>query len=223
MAEDLIQQVRSVENVSMFFAEKEYYVYDVIVDGVVRYVGKGRARRAKRHVGIAAAVTKNDKHRYARSAFYKKLGCAIEAGSLVEIRYIANGLSSEQAFDLEIRRISEIGLENLWNSTHGGEGIRSELAKSFAKARWKDFSQREKHRERLKAVYADPDVRLRHQASLQRNLTSQEREVRSKNAHSRWARPGERERQSANGKAIAAARAAKKIANLYCGSLSFGC
>lgn len=224
MAESLIQQNQAAEqHAAPVFEAKEYYVYDVIVDGVVRYVGKGRGRRAKRHLGIAEAVTKNSRHRYARSAFYKKLGAAVEAGSKVEIRYLANGLSSEQAFAQEINRIAEFGLENLWNATHGGEGIRSEVASALASVRWRDPSQREEQKERLKAAYANPDVRLRHRAALRRDLTPQEREIRSKNAVSRWARPGERERQAVKSRAVKAAQAAKKVASLYCGVLSFGC
>lgn len=223
MADALLQQTRATENAGTFFESKEYYVYDVIVDGVVRYVGKGRGRRAKRHIGIAEAVTKNDKHRYARSSFYKKLGLAIEAGSRVEIRYVANGLSSESAFAHEINRISELGLQNLWNATPGGEGIKSETARAIAVARWKDPSERQKHRDRLKASYADPDVRLRHKESLRRTLTPEEREIRSKNAIRRWQQPGSREMQSIKSRAMKAAQAAKKSANLYCSVLSFGC
>lgn len=203
--------------------EKKYYVYEVIVDGDVRYVGKGRGRRAARHVGIAAAVTRNDKHRYARSRFYKALGAAIEAGQSVEIQYAGTGLSSEQAFRQEMDRIATYGLENLWNSTPGGEGISSQVAQSIALERWSDPQKRKQQSIRLKDAYADPSIRERHKTALRRDLSSDDRLVRSNNAKLRWARPGERDRQSIAAKALQAARSAKRKANLYCAFLSFGC
>ena len=209
-----------------FFEDKCYYVYEIIVDGLVKYVGKGRGRRANRHIGMAIAVTKNDKHRYARSKFYRNLGAAIQAGQTVETRFVANGLSSNEALDKEVDQIALYGLKNLWNNSPGGEpGVGSWEAKAKAKYRWKDPESRKAHSERLKAVYSDPDVKERHREAIrrQRPPTAEEVAIWKEKLKARWSRPGEKDRQSQHARRMQADRAAKRYANLHCASLSFGC
>lgn len=114
--------------------ENIYYVYmhKRATDGSVFYIGKGKGNRAFQERN--------------RSAYWKNV--AEKNGYTVEL--IESGLSEEEAFDLEIIKIAEIGLERLVNMTAGGQGcsgrpfaeksleyIRSQENRDRVSAQWK--------------------------------------------------------------------------------------
>lgn len=83
-----------------------FYVYAHIRpdNGSIFYIGKGRKSRAWKVHG-------RNRH---WSSVVAKHG--------FEVKIIDSGLSEREAFDLEIKKISEIGIENLCNYSLGGEG-----------------------------------------------------------------------------------------------------
>jgi hypothetical protein len=100
------------------------YVYAIVVDGVVRYVGKGRRYRAVEHLRIANdlnARRANGEKIKARH-FYNKLAKAIRSDSVVEVRVILSGLSDDDAYDREITEIASYPAGQLWNKQAGGSG-----------------------------------------------------------------------------------------------------
>jgi hypothetical protein len=97
------------------------YVYAIIVDGVVRYIGKGRNGRmynhlieAKRTSGRCPADTD---HLYPR--MHRKLVETVRAGSQIIETVITSGLTDRAAYRLESRMIGEFHkfrAGQLWNT-----------------------------------------------------------------------------------------------------------
>lgn len=86
--------------------EKKFYVYAHIRkdNGSIFYIGKGSGKRAN-------VVKKRNKH---------WTNVANKAGYTIKILH--ENLTEYEAMNLEIKIISEIGLDNLCNMTNGGEG-----------------------------------------------------------------------------------------------------
>jgi hypothetical protein len=105
------------------------YVYAIKVDGVVRYIGKGRGRRVYDHVSKARgiALRRIVGETVQTTLFYKKLSHALLNGRQIEEVILVGGLSDEEAFNYEIRTISSH--TNLWNLEPGGQGRTSESVK----------------------------------------------------------------------------------------------
>lgn len=96
----------------------DFYVYrlDRPWNGIPCYIGKGRGRRAVKHNYMS--MRHPNKH---LASIYRKAG-----GPLI-IAYVAEGLTEDEAFALEIKLIAEIGCKDqgkgpLANRTDGGEG-----------------------------------------------------------------------------------------------------
>ena len=85
----------------------EYYVYKHIrkKDGSTFYIGKGKEDRVE-----------SDKN---RNAHWKRI---VKKDGGFDYEIIMDGLSEDEAFNLEVKLISEIGLGNLCNMTEGGSG-----------------------------------------------------------------------------------------------------
>ena len=97
------------------------YVYAVLVDGVVRYVGKGRNGRMYSHLieakRSAARCAPNTSGLYPR--MHRKLVEAVKAGSQVAESVIVSGLTDKAAYRLESRIIGEFHKHRagqLWNT-----------------------------------------------------------------------------------------------------------
>lgn len=196
-----------------------FYVYEVLLDDQVRYVGKGTGRRFKNHVSTAQRYD-----RYMRegrsvtfSPFYTKLLIAIGSGAVISYRIVGKFSSDQDALAKEIEHIASFPPEQLWNDGPGGNGGTSK----GAIRRWMDPAERDAHRARLKAVWAaDPAVRVRHRESLNHRIVN--RKLISNAAKARWSRPGEREAMAAFARKLRAERTAKRRALYYSELLSFG-
>jgi hypothetical protein len=97
------------------------YVYTVLVDGVVRYVGKGRNGRMYSHLieakRSAARCAPDTSGLYPR--IHRKLVEAVRAGSHVTESAIVSGLTDKAAYRLESRIIGEFHKHRagqLWNT-----------------------------------------------------------------------------------------------------------
>jgi hypothetical protein len=97
------------------------YVYAVLVDGVVRYVGKGRNGRMYSHLieakRSAARCAPDTSGLYPR--MHRKLVEAVRAGSQVSESIIVSGLTDKAAYQLESRIIGEFHkhrADQLWNT-----------------------------------------------------------------------------------------------------------
>lgn len=172
------------------------YVYAIVVDGVVRYIGKGVGRRIFRHLSQTKGFVRRKAtgETIALSGFYKKLLTSWENGAKIEEVFLAEGLSHDDAFALEIKTIALAPVGQLWNVLEGGQGITSE----DAKRKWSD----PQYRKRQEAARADPIVKAK-QSAVHKIVQSDpdlcaKRSVSQKAA---WKQPEARARKSAAVKA----------------------
>ena len=98
------------------------YVYAIIVDGIVRYVGKGRGTRLFVHLIDATRSAARCGRRTAHLSprLHRKLVEAIRAGSSIVERVIVSALPNSEAYRLEANLIA-----HSTNFTLGSCGIRS--------------------------------------------------------------------------------------------------
>lgn len=232
-------------------SENRYYVYEVLVDGVVRYVGKGTKSRRHHHRKIARQAARrifDGLHLKGLRSFHKRLALALLAGSEITSRIVIDGLTSGAAYLMEIDMIAEQHKAgNLWNVTGGGDGFsvemladptgywasleaawkdpeRRRLAKENAIARWQDATARENHSAILTEAYQNPEVKERHRAAIAKRWINVEdrRAFNSAAAKANWAKPGTRERQAEWARQAQKRRNAIRLAAFANGLLGFG-
>jgi len=102
------------------------YVYAILVDGVIRYVGKGDGlpmKRAREHMRRVREILRNRESgsRKWASSLYNKLAKAATAGLPIEERPLYVGLTEHEAYRIEIEQIDALGAQ-LWNQQGGGRG-----------------------------------------------------------------------------------------------------
>lgn len=143
----------------------DFYVYEILVDDIVRYIGKGRGDRLNEHVRTARRILRirESGETFKTSRFYNRLAKAVKAKAKIEIRIVQSGLLEEDAYLAETSTISSIGLDRLWNVFPGGIGFRSEWIKSL----WKNPEYREKSSARSRARWQDPEYR-EHYSNIRR-------------------------------------------------------
>jgi hypothetical protein len=97
------------------------YIYAIIVDGVVRYIGKGRNGRMYTHLieakRTSARCPVDTAHLYPR--MHRKLVETVRAGSQIIETVITSGLTDRAAYQLESRMIGEFHkfrAGQLWNT-----------------------------------------------------------------------------------------------------------
>ena len=169
------------------------YVYGIIVDGVLRYVGKGHNGRCFYHVYFAKRVNqrRDSGEKIRTTLFYNKLAKAIRSGSSVKSSIIVFCNSHEHAFEEEARIIYKVGIGQLWNCLSGGEGTSPED--------WTN-ERRNAHSKLIIQLYKDrPDIieRMRISARNKPKDTPETKEHRRISQTERWAAPGAVGMQSA--------------------------
>jgi hypothetical protein len=97
------------------------YIYAIIVDGVVRYIGKGRNGRMYTHLieakRTSARCPADTAHLYPR--MHRKLVETVRAGSQIIETVITSGLTDQAAYQLESSIIGEFHkfrAGQLWNT-----------------------------------------------------------------------------------------------------------
>ena len=104
-------------------SKKQFYVYAIYVDGVVRYIGKGSNGRLHFHVIEARRINS----RRARGAntdstatkFYRKLAEAMRHGATITEEIMLDGLTNQEAYRIEKQKIEELHKQKrdqLWNT-----------------------------------------------------------------------------------------------------------
>lgn len=156
------------------------YVYVVLVDSVVRYIGKGTGRRAKRHVEIAQRNNRlrGEGKSVQATRWHNRLGKALAAGAEVEVRIIADGMDSAAAFAREITEIAA-SRDDLWNYTAGGEGLDSDAARRL----WADPV----HRDAMIAKRRTEEFRANaREKAIRQNSSPETREANRQRSAALW-------------------------------------
>jgi len=147
------------------------YVYKILVDGVVRYIGKGIEDRAKD-----------------QSAFFRKKN----PDSRVRYKIVKSRLSEKIAFALEKRLTTSH--KGLWNQRSGGAGMTSEKAKAL----WRrpEYRQRQLlNLRRMSEKCHTSTQRAKAGARIAKmNKTKEMRERTRKLSRERWRNPEYRQR-----------------------------
>lgn len=109
------------------------YVYAVLVDGVVRYLGKGTGRRHRDHLYKATRIVKYGPERARRmraGQFHLRLAESLKAGATITDVILADRLSDGEAYERERMEIAKVCPGQLWNIDLGGHGPTSEGMKA---------------------------------------------------------------------------------------------
>lgn len=118
------------------------YVYAIYVDGIVRYIGKGRRYRMIDHMRFAREIIRRRAagEKVRANRVYNKLAKAIVTGAEIKPLVIVCGLSDADAFERERLEIAAAPAGQLWNLKEGGAAGDPAL---------------------MRALWADPDHRRR--------------------------------------------------------------
>lgn len=152
---------------------KGAYLYAVLVDGVVRYIGKGSGRRLRAHEKIVRAMARRHaagETVVAESQFYERLYRAYLAGADIAAEIITGGLTHEQAFREEIAERKKYPSLQLWNAVSCWE--------------------RADYRAKQKARWADPEIRALHRSRIAASISPSEKAERSQRMRRAWAKDG---------------------------------
>jgi hypothetical protein len=100
---------------------RQCYVYEIRVDGVVRYIGKGRNDRIYSHLIDAkrTAIRSDVKIRNLFPHFRKMLVSAVRRGSNIAEKIVASNLTDGEAYKVEwqmIRNYHKRHAGQLWNT-----------------------------------------------------------------------------------------------------------
>lgn len=192
------------------------YVYSYTISGIVRYIGKGRGLRSRKHLSHAKQLIAKRRAGLSVRAtrFYNGLAAALEGGTPIEITVLAEGLSDEEAYALEQAEIGRLRPQ-LWNAREGGSGMTTEDALS----RWSDPEYRALQKEvgqpaRLRALWSDPDFVERSRERSRERLKAlwadpSKREALTSGTRNRWLDPEFRARKTAQNRELARATNAR--------------
>jgi hypothetical protein len=97
------------------------YVYAILIDGMVRYIGKGRNGRTYAHLIEAKRSTTRCRARTTQLSprMHRRLVEAVRSGADIKEEIIVGGLTDRQAYRLESRLIAEFHkfcTDQLWNT-----------------------------------------------------------------------------------------------------------
>lgn len=187
------------------------YVYEILVDGIVRYIGKGRGCRVFQQIAIARrmAAGRPLTAKVRRSRFYKLLAISFRDGCVASTNIVAEGLDDGEAFAIEVDMISKAPSGQLWNTAPGGEGQTSDfLRAAFRTAEMREFfsshgkEQWAKNPERKYARFASPGSRQRQSDMVREkwkdpNYRAMQKEARAKRKKRKAWTPSEKRKQLA--------------------------
>jgi hypothetical protein len=176
---------------------KKAYVYAIIVDGVIRYFGKGSGNRKLAHMRMVRSIARRRAagETVRTSHFYNRLTKAwLEGAEIAEI-ILVEGLTNEEAYAREIAEIAAAPQGQLWNTWPGGEGggkghslsleHRQKIAESNRKT-WSDPEVLAKQSEQKKIHWLRPE----YQAQLVgRKWTPEMKQELSDTRKAQWADP----------------------------------
>lgn len=180
---------------------KRAYVYVIVVDGIVRYVGKGSTTRVRAHMRIVKSIARRRAagENVRASYFYNRLTKAWLMGAEIQESIIIDQLTDHEAFQREIAEIAAAPQGQLWNYWRGGEGGSKGVLKSpeqrakiaeTNRQTWRDPQLLAEHSERCKLVWLRPEyvdaIKSKNKEVRQR---PEYRQRLSDNAKRRWADP----------------------------------
>jgi hypothetical protein len=132
------------------------YIHKRATDGKIFYVGKGCRYRHK--------------SKWARSQHWHNI--VNKYGYTIEI--VKNGLSEQEAFELEIKLIAKYNSTGLCNRTIGGEGASGVIVSDETKAKLKAQRLKPEWRANLSKIakerFIDKDFRLAHKERVKRQM-----------------------------------------------------
>ncbi len=150
-------------------SELRFYVYQIVVDGVVRYIGKGSGARWKSHVAKAKRLNaiRATGATASVSVFYNRLAKAIRNGATIEQRLVMTGFAEPESYEMERAAIAVMPDGQLWNrwiEANGNTTASPELKERLSAAALKRYEDHTE-RARMRAIHAEvarrPDVRER--------------------------------------------------------------
>ena len=168
----------------------EAYLYAILVDGVPRYIGKGRGGRLRDHVRIARRASEANTYRMCK--VHRGIRAALEAGCSVVAKKLLVNLTDEVALALERSAIRSALPGTLWNVKDGGSG--ADLSEACRQV-WKRPGYRDLHREITRARWNDPEMRERIISAQAKAVTPSLRRTLADQAKARWRSPDYSEKQ----------------------------
>jgi hypothetical protein len=174
------------------------YVYAILVDGVIRYIGKGRKKRFSDHLKVAISI--NEKRSGGKKVralhFHNKLAKALLEGANVTHQVLEYFSTDEEAFAEEICQISS--LEGLWNVADGGKGQTSGMMKKIWQ-RHEYIKQQMTNLQNMKAKSNTPEQRKKVSTIIiERNKSKDGRQATIDSNKKRWADPEYKARVTAS-------------------------
>lgn len=135
------------------------YVYAIKVDGIIRYIGKGRRYRVLEHFRYAREINRRRAAGQKVQAiyFHNKLAKAFRENGSLTYEIIASGLTDDAAYERERVEILAFPKGQLWNLREGGMGSNGDVIRAF----WRDPEFRKKTMDGARRSKADPDYRER--------------------------------------------------------------
>jgi hypothetical protein len=106
--------------------DRRYYVYAYLVDGIVRYIGKGSTCRIQQHMQIVRRIARQraSGQKVKAEYFHNKLCKAWLGGAVIEPRFIAEAMTEDEAYERERVEVQAAAKFQLWNQkSGGGQGV----------------------------------------------------------------------------------------------------